>query len=78
MTTMGWVAVKITQQAQALAFLEAGVPIDQIVQHTGLAMSTVYLVQRKALERGYHLETNPVFQDQFFEDGQRGRGIQKH
>ncbi len=68
---MGRVAVQITQRAQALAFLEAGVPIDLIVQHTRLAKSTVYLVQIRALERGYHPETNPVFQDHFFEDAQR-------
>jgi hypothetical protein len=65
---MGRVAVQITQRAQALAFLEAGVPIDQIVQRTRLAKSTVYLVQRRALERGYNSETNPVFQDHFFKD----------
>jgi hypothetical protein len=31
------------------------------------------LVQGRILERGYNPETNPVFQDQIFEDAQQPR-----
>ncbi len=51
--TMGRKAVQITQRAQALAFLEAKLPLKYITEKTRLNRQTVFKIRKRAIERGY-------------------------
>ena len=65
---MGRKAVQITQRAQALAFLEAKLPLKYITEKTKLNRRTVFRIRKPAIEQGYDPDTNPAFQDSFFKD----------
>ena len=65
---MGSKAISISQKARVFALLEEGVPVNHIINLTGLSFSTIYRIHRLAYERGYNPVTNAVFQDEFFKD----------
>lgn len=64
-------STQITQRAQALALLEADVPLACIIQLTGLCKATIYRIRRIAKERGYNSSISTVFKDEFFIDASR-------
>lgn len=63
--------MSIALRAQALALLEAGLPIEFIRYKTELSDSTIYRIRRVAKERGYDPTNSPVFKDEYFEDAKR-------
>jgi hypothetical protein len=63
--------MQIAQRAQALAFLEAKVLLKNITEITKLNRHTIFRIQKRTVERGYHPETNPFFQVAFFKDQPR-------
>jgi transposase len=68
---MGLTALQITRRAQALAFFQAKLRMKTITEKTKLNRRTVYRIKQRAMERGYHPNTNPGFQDSVFKDKPR-------
>ncbi|KAI9778540.1 MAG: hypothetical protein M1816_004024, partial [Peltula sp. TS41687] len=68
---MGNKHVSVALRAQALALLDAGLPMDYIRGKTGLVQSTIYRIRQIAKQRGYDPEKDSVFKDEYFEDAKR-------
>ena len=66
-------SISILQKARVFALLEEGVPVNHIINLTGLSFSTIYRIRRLVYKRGYRYNpvTNAVFQDEFFKDAPR-------
>jgi hypothetical protein len=45
--------IPITRRVQALVFLEEGIPVLRIIEHTGLTKSTIFRIKQIATEQGY-------------------------
>ena len=61
----------IAQRAQAMALLEYGAPIADIMRLSGLKSSTIYDLRKRMRQRGYDPKVNPVFKDEYFKNGAR-------
>jgi transcriptional regulator with XRE-family HTH domain len=58
-------------RAQALALLSAGLTLTQIGERTGYNKSTISRIEKKAKERGYDPEKDPIIYTRYVEDGPR-------
>ena len=65
---MGSKAISILQKARVFTLLEEGVPVNYIINLTGLSFSTIYQIHQLVYKCGYNPVTNAVFQDKFFKD----------
>lgn len=64
-------SMSIAHRAQALALLEADVPVKRIMEITGLSRSTIFRIRQVAKDRGYDPAIDKTFKDEYFEDARR-------
>jgi hypothetical protein len=66
----------IAQRAMAVALLDAGIPLKQVVERSGIPQSTIYSIKRRAIDRGYNSSISTILKDEYFEDAVKsGRPI---
>jgi hypothetical protein len=65
---MGRKAIQLSQRAQALAFWQAKLPLDETKRKTDLRRQTIQRIQKCAIERGQNPKTIPVLKDPFVQD----------
>jgi transposase len=61
----------IATRAQALALLQARVPIDRVSKISGISVNQIYRIDKKARERGYDPTTSTILSDDFLIDAPR-------
>jgi hypothetical protein len=68
---MGNKTTDLGQRIQALALLEAKVPVKQISTLSGLSRSQIFNIRQKAVARGYDPNTSPHLKIEYVTDAPR-------
>ncbi len=58
----------IATRAQALALLQAKIPINRVSKISGISVNQIYRIDKKARERGYNPTTSTILSDDLLVD----------
>jgi len=69
---MGYTKHLLAVRAQALTLVAvADMPVARVAQITGMTRANIYLILRRAKERGYNPTIDPCIRDEYVADGKR-------
>lgn len=65
------VRYEVATKVQALVLYQVGIPMDRIMEVTGMSDVTVRRIARRAKDRGYNSQVDAKLLDCYFKEGKR-------